>query len=390
MHADDPIVFTIFLIFSGAAILATVALYARQVLLVAYIVLGILLGPHVGGLINDTELVREIAHIGIIFLLFLMGLELNPRELILLLRKTVLLTLVSAIIFSGLGVLVALAIGIDLVSSLVVGACMIFSSTIIGLKLLPTTVLHHQRTGEVMISILLLQDLIAILLLVFLEGGADPNHQAIEVVKLMLAVPLLALSAGLFVRFVLLHLLKSFDTIREYVFLISIGWCLGIAELAAWLGLSAEVGAFIAGITLATSPVSRYMAESLRPLRDFFLIMFFFSLGAGFDLGMTTEILLPALLLAALLLLCKPIVFRWLLHSAGETRQRAAEIGIRLGQMSEFSLLVAILALERNVISEQASYLVQLTTLLSFIASTYLVVLRYPTPIALSDELRKD
>ena len=390
MHADDPIVFTIFLIFSGAAILATVALYARQVLLVAYIVLGILLGPHVGGLINDTELVREIAHIGIIFLLFLMGLELNPRELILLLRKTVLLTLVSAIIFSGLGVLVALAIGIDLVSSLVVGACMIFSSTIIGLKLLPTTVLHHQRTGEVMISILLLQDLIAILLLVFLEGGADPNQQAFEVVKLMLAVPLLALSAGLFVRFVLLHLLKSFDTIREYVFLISIGWCLGIAELAAWLGLSAEVGAFIAGITLATSPVSRYMAESLRPLRDFFLIMFFFSLGAGFDLGMTTEILLPALLLAALLLLCKPIVFRWLLHSAGETRQRAAEIGIRLGQMSEFSLLVAILALERNVISEQASYLVQLTTLLSFIASTYLVVLRYPTPIALSDELRKD
>lgn len=390
MPIEDPIIHTIFLIFSGAAILATAALYARQVLLVAYIVLGVLFGPDVAKLVDDPDLIGEIAHIGIMFLLFLMGLELNPRDLLLLLRKTVLVTLVSSLIFSGLGILVALAFGFDLVSALVIGACMIFSSTIIGLKLLPTTVLHHQRTGEVMISILLLQDLLAIVLLITLEGGGEMDNQAFEVLRSVLAVPALALAAVLFVRFVLLRLLQKFDTIREYVFLISIGWCLGIAELADWLGISHEIGAFIAGVALATSPISLYMAESLRPLRDFFLIMFFFSLGAGFDLDMAGQILMPALLLAVVMLLCKPVVFGWLLRKAGEQEQRAGEIGARLGQLSEFSLLVAVLALERNIISEQASNLIQLTTLLSFMASTYIVVLRFPTPIALSDALRKD
>jgi Kef-type K+ transport system membrane component KefB len=390
MPPNESIIFTIFLIFSGAALLATLALYARQALLVVYILLGVLLGPSVGDVVSDPDLIREIAHVGIIFLLFLMGLELNPRDLLLLLRKTVLVTLVSSLAFAGIGVLLALAFGFGLGESLVVGAAATFSSTIIGLKLLPTTVLHHQRTGEVVISILLLQDLLAILLLVVLKGGGAEEHPVLEVVKLVLAVPLLAGVAALAVRFVLLHLIRTFDTIREYVFLLAIGWCLGVAEAAAALGVSHEIGAFIAGVTLATSPVSLYMAENLRPLRDFFLIMFFFSLGAGFDLSMIGGVLLPAALLAGLMLAIKPPVFRLLLRLAGESAQRSGEIGVRLGQMSEFSLLVAVLALDRGEIGEQASYLIQLATLLTFMVSTYLVVLRYPTPIALSEDLRRD
>ena len=390
MPPNESIIFTIFLIFSGAALLATLALYARQALLVVYILLGVLLGPSVGDVVSDPGLIREIAHVGIIFLLFLMGLELNPRDLLLLLRKTVLVTLVSSLAFAGIGVLLALAFGFGLGESLVVGAAATFSSTIIGLKLLPTTVLHHQRTGEVVISILLLQDLLAILLLVVLKGGGAEEHPVLEVVKLALAVPLLAGVAALVVHFVLLHLIRTFDTIREYVFLLAIGWCLGVAEAAAALGVSHEIGAFIAGVTLATSPVSLYMAENLRPLRDFFLIMFFFSLGAGFDLSMIGEVLLPAALLAGLMLAVKPPVFRSLLRLAGESAQRSGEIGVRLGQMSEFSLLVAVLALDRGEIGEQASYLIQLATLLTFMVSTYLVVLRYPTPIALSEDLRRD
>jgi Kef-type K+ transport system membrane component KefB len=242
----------------------------------------------------------------------------------------------------------------------------------------------------VVISILLLQDLLAILLLVVLKGGGAEEHPVLEVVKLALTVPLLAGVAALVVHFVLLHLIRTFDTIREYVFLLAIGWCLGVAEAAAALGVSHEIGAFIAGVTLATSPVSLYMAENLRPLRDFFLIMFFFSLGAGFDLSMIGGVLLPAALLAGLMLAVKPPVFRSLLRLAGESAQRSGEIGVRLGQMSEFSLLVAVLALDRGEIGEQASYLIQLATLLTFMVSTYLVVLRYPTPIALSEDLRRD
>jgi Kef-type K+ transport system membrane component KefB len=132
------------------------------------------------------------------------------------------------------------------------------------------------------------------------------------------------------------------------------------------------------------------MSENLRPLRDFFLVMFFFSLGAGFDLGMLGSLFLPAMVFAVLSVAGKPPVFRLLLARSGETDKRATEVGARLGQLSEFSLLVSLLALEQGLIGIEASYLIQLATLLTFFASTYLVVLRYPTPIALSNELRRN
>jgi Kef-type K+ transport system membrane component KefB len=386
----QDIVFTIFLIFSGAAVLATLALYARQALLVAYILLGVLLGPSVLSLVDDPELIGEIAHIGIMFLLFLMGLELNPREFLLLMRKTTVVTLISSVAFWGVGALLAALFGYAFWETLLIGAAMIFSSTIVGLKLLPTTVLHHQRTGEIIISILLLQDFIAILLLLLLEGSGAQEHPVMEFFKLALALPLLIGAAALFVRYVLLRLLKAFDTFHEYVFLLAIGWCLGMAEAAAGLGISHEIGAFIGGVTLASSPISLYMAENLKPLRDFFLVMFFFSLGAGFDLNMLPVVFFPALLFAVLTIIGKPWVFSWLLRRGAEQPQRAMEVGVRLGQLSEFSLLIAVLALQQGKIGAEASYLIQLATLLTFFASTYRVVLRYPTPIALSDELRRN
>ena len=156
------------------------------------------------------------------------------------------------------------------------------------------------------------------------------------------------------------------------------------------LGLSAEIGAFIAGVTLASSPISRFIAENLKPLRDFFLVLFFFSLGAGFDLGMIEEVMLPALLLAGVMMLLKPQVFRRLLLRTGESEKRSHEVGYRLGQMSEFSLLLAVLAADMSVISSEASYLIQLATLLTFLVSSYVVVLRFPTPIAVTDALRRD
>jgi len=387
---QQDIVFTIFLIFTGAAVLATIALFARQALLVAYILLGILLGPSALGLVSDPDLIGEIAHIGIMFLLFLMGLELNPREFLLLMRKTIIVTLASSLVFWCTGTLLALLFGYSYREALLIGSVMIFSSTIIGLKLLPTTVLHHQRTGDIIISILLLQDFIAILLLLMVEGSAARGQTITEFMKLLLALPLLIGAAVLFVRMVLLRLLQKFDTFREYIFLLAIGWCLGMAEAAAALGVSHEIGAFVGGVTLATSPISLYMSENLKPLRDFFLVIFFFSLGAGFDLSMLGSLLLPAVVFALLSVAGKPPVFRLLLERSGETEKRASEVGARLGQLSEFSLLVSVLALEQGLIGIEASYLIQLTTLLTFFASTYLVVLRYPTPIALSNELRRN
>ncbi|HCJ4209869.1 TPA: cation:proton antiporter, partial [Legionella pneumophila] len=177
---------------------------------------------------------------------------------------------------------------------------------------------------------------------------------------------------------------------QEYVFLLSIGWCLGISVLAQTIGLSEDIGAFIAGVALASSPISLFIAESLKPLRDFFLVMFFFSIGATFNFGFGAQVVIPAVILATLILIIKPLLFYILLARSGEKKQVAKEVGIRLGQGSEFSLLVASIALSANLISEVASNLIQATTILTFIVSSYLVVLKYPTPIALSEKMRKD
>lgn len=387
---QDPFVFTAFLIFTGAALMATLALFARQSLLVAYVLLGLLLGPSVLGVISDPTLIEDISHIGIIFLLFLLGLNLNPRELVQMLRKTSWITLVSSFLFGVIGFVVASMFGFSLNDSLLVGAVMTFSSTIIGLKLLPTSVLHHQRTGEFIISILLLQDLIAIGLLIYIQGHGAGETSLWEPLLLILKLPLLALFAWLMTRYLLIRLIRRFDKIHEYIFLAAIGWCLGMAELAIMIGLSAEIGAFIAGVTLATSPIALFVSESLKPLRDFFLVLFFFALGARVDLSLAMPVMVPALILAATSLFIKPPVFSWLINYLGESPKRGREIGIRLGQLSEFSLLVSVVALDAAVISQKAAYLIQFATLFSFIASSYWIVQRLPTPIAIRDELRLD
>ncbi len=387
------ITFSFFLIFSGAALFATLALYTRQPLIIAYIALGACIGPFGASLVTDTGLLGDIGHVGIIFLLFLLGLDMQPQALWSTLRKSTVVAVFSSAIFLGMGFTVALSFGFARVDALVIGAAMMFSSTIIGIKLLPTTVLHHRHIGELMIGLLLLQDLLAIIVLMVLfsaSGSSDKGGMAGELALSLLGLPLLAGGALLVVRYALLPLIARYDRFHEYIFLLAIGWCLGLAECASLLGLSEEIGAFIAGITIATSPISQYIAVNLKPLRDFFLILFFFAVGARFEFSLMGQVWAPALLLSLLVLCLKPVVYRFLLKGVSEKRSLAWDLGFRLGQASEFSLLIAYVAVGSALISEQASLLIQATTIITLLASSYIVVLNYPTPIAISDRLRRD
>ncbi len=387
---EASLTFSFFIIFSGAALLASLSLYARQPLLIAYICLGAICGPYGMGWVNDLSLLSDIAHVGILFLLFLLGLDMQPQALLSVIRKASLVTLVSSAIFSASGFLVSISFGFGTTESLIIGAAMMFSSTIIGIKLLPTTVLHHRHIGELMIGILLIQDMLAILVLLLLMSGGNGHLDLTAFIKVIAALPILVGTAFVLVRYMLLPLLQRFDRFQEYIFLLAIGWCLGMAELSHWLGLSSEIGAFIGGVSIATSPISQFIASSLRPLRDFFLIMFFFSVGASFDFAMLPSIWVPALILAVLVLAGKPTVFRFLLRGMSEKREFAWDVGFRLGQISEFSLLIAYLAVSQGMLGREASHLIQAAAIMTFLASSYIVVLNYPSPIAISDKLRRD
>ena len=389
MHND--IVFSLFIIFSGAAMLASLALYTRQSLLVAYILLGLFVGPWGGEFITDPKIIEQIGQIGIVFLLFLLGLHLEPQSLVKLLKETTIATLLSSSVFALVGYSVGYMAGYSSFECIVIGVSMMYSSTIIGLKLLPTTILHHQRTGEIVISVLLLQDIIAIFSLLWLQAASSPEGGVLlEMAKVFILLPVVTGFAFLFEKYVIGFAFRKFDRIHEYLFLLAIGWCLAIGQLAEYLKLSFEVGAFIAGISLATNPIARFIAENLRPLRDFFLILFFFSLGASIDLSMAKKSMLPAIVLAGLMLILKPICFKYCLKKISPSIKVAKEVGVRIGQISEFSLLVAYLALEHQLIGVEAAYLIQSATILTFIVSSYIIVNRYPTPIAAHSRLRRD
>ncbi len=388
--SGSNIIFSLFLVFTGAAVFATVALYARQALLVAYIFLGMVLGPWGLGIVGDPAWIGEVANVGIMFLLFLLGLNMLPQQLWRIFREAISVTLLSSLAFLIIGVLLALALGYSAREAAFIGAALMFSSTIIGLKLLPTTALHHRHTGQVIVSVLLLQDLLAIIVLLVLEGYGKGGNLALEVGLQLLHLPMLIGVAYILERFLILPLISRFDQIHEYIFLLTIGWCLGIAQFGQMLGLSHAIGAFVAGVMLATSPIALFIAESLKPLRDFFLILFFFSLGAKFNVELLTTVVIPASLFAGAMLVIKPLVFKHLLIRAGEQRSLSREIGVRLGQNSEFALLIAVLAADSKFINHSVSYLSQMTTLITFVVSSYVVVLRYPTPIAVSDRLRRD
>lgn len=390
---DVNIVHSFFLIFAGAAVVASLALYTKQPLILAYIALGALFGPYALQLVDQPKLLDGMSHIGIIFLLFLLGLDMQPSHLFNMLKKASWVAIASSLAFAALGYLTAKAFHYTQMEAIIIGLAMMFSSTIICIKLLPTTVLHHKHTGEIVVGLLLLQDIIAIaalLALVAIGNSTSEGDVMQQYLMPIIGLPTLIVGSFVLVKYVLLPLLSKFDRFHEYIFLLSIGWCLSMATAAEVLGLSAEMGAFVAGVALATSPISQYIAIHLKPLRDFFLILFFFSIGASFNLDLLGLVIWPALTLALLSMIVKPTVFRYLLKGLKEDKSTSWEVGFRLGQVSEFSLLIAYLATSLGLIGIEASHVIQATAILTFALSTYVVILCYPNPIAISDRLRRD
>lgn len=372
------LILTIFLVFAGATIFSTLALYLRQSLLVAYMIFGIIAGPWGLKVISSIDLIHRVDDIGIIFLMFLLGLHLKPQSLLRVIYKISWVALASSAIFFVIGAISGYWCGYNLAENLIIGASMMFSSTIISLKLLPSNAEQHPYTKEVMVGLLLLQDLIAIIVLLGVDiaghGGVGFSH----LILLIASFPTILLFVFLVERFILKKLFAKFSEVHEYMFLVTIAWCLGVAELAHVVGLSYEIGAFIAGIAIAASPIAFYISGQMQPIRDFFLVLFFFIIGASFNLRYLEVIIVPTLLLTVVFMGLKPLVFQFLLQQVDVTKNVAWEIGIRLGQLSEFSLLVIFAADRNRLIGSSAVYLVQAVTMLMFIASSYVVVKRYP------------
>lgn len=255
-------------------------------------------------------------------------------------------------------------------------------------KLLPTTQLHHKRIGAICIGILILQDLIAILILAFIVG-IKHNYLSLPIqgIYILMKLCLLVILALLIEGYILRKMILRLERLHEMIFILGLAWCLGVGWLSSQFGLSYEIGAFIAGVLLARHPISLFISEKLKPLRDFFLVLFFFSLGASIDFIQIKSLIPKAALIALLYVILKSHYFRFALREVKEPDYLRKEIGIRMSQASEFSLLVALSLFEFGFIDRVAFNFIQLITIFTFVISSYIVVLKYPTPVGVKEEL---
>ena len=370
-----------------SAILAWIASQTRQPIIAGYFLCGVLIGPACFGLVKPSVVLEDLSRLGVMLLLFLAGLVLHPDRLRTFFKKAAVVTLAGSALTWILVFALLRIWGHSTLDCVVAAVALMFSSTILVVKLLPTTTLHQQRMGSICIATLIAQDLLAVIVLMFL-GSQDST--ALALLWLPVKVVLLIALAVFGEQYVLRTMMRRADRYNEVLIMLCLGWCVGIAWLAAYVGIPHEVGAFIAGVAVARGKLSLVLSEQLKPLRDFFLMFFFFVLGAALEFSHLRSIWLPALLAAGLIVVSRPFWLRCLFLRMGEDEKFSSEISVRLGQASEFAMVIALAASQANQLSAGMSQLIQLTTVLTMLISSYIVIMKYPTPIGVHARLQRD
>lgn len=344
----------------------------RQPLIIGHIITGILVGPSVLHLVHERAAFEAFSELGITLLLFIIGMELNAA-VIRRMGRTVLVTALALLAVMGsVGFAVAGLMGFGPGESVFIGLALFFSSTIIIAKVLSDKKELTRLHGQIAIGIILLDDIVATVALLFVatgKGGWGTSELLLLAAKggaLMLVFSFISLK-------VLPRLSKFMATSQELLFLFSLAWGFGVATLVHKVGFSVEIGALFAGVTLAQLPYAAAMGSRLKPLRDFFVVVFFITLGESLGLGGLHAALVPALIFAGLVLLLKPIIVMAALGMLGYTKHTSFKAAINLSQISEFSIILIVLAAGSGLVSGELAAVTTLVALITIAVSTYLM-----------------
>jgi len=360
-----------------AAAIGALAFWLRQPLIIAFVFVGILLGPVGLDWVHALDQVDLFAKLGIGLLLFVVGLKLDPHLIRSVGRVAIVAGLGQMIMTAVVGYAVALALGMTPMTAFYVAAALTFSSTVIIIKLLSDKREIDALHGRIALGILIMQDIVVVILMIGLTaygGAAQEVHfgkQALEVIGK--GVGFLALIA-IATRYLLPSLLRSLARWPELLTLFAIAWAIGLASLGTGLGFSKEVGAFVAGVALAATPYKAILAARLVSLRDFLLLFFFIDLGVQIDMGHLGAALGPAILLSVIVLVGKPIMVMALVGGMRYSKHTAVTAGLTMGQISEFSLILAALGLSLGHIDRPTMGLITLVGLITIGLSTYMIL----------------
>ncbi|NUN70461.1 MAG: cation:proton antiporter [Bacteroidetes bacterium] len=347
----------------------------KQPIILGYLVTGAIIGPQIGlGLVTDAESIEIISEIGLILLLFIIGLEMNPQKL---------LSSGRQLIVTGIGQFVlCVLLGVAFFSlfnygfqggnleGLYLALLCALSSTAIVVKILYDKFESDTLHGRITLGILIIQDVWAILLLAMQPNLANPYLPAIVVAIIKTIV--LVVAGLLFSRYVLKYIFESIVNAPEMVVLMSIGWCSFVAFSAGYLGLSKEMGALVAGIAISSYPYSIHVTAKTLPLRDFFLTLFFISLGMKMVVP-TQDIIIMASVLVGFIFLSRFATVYPLLSVTGGGRRTSFITSLNLAQISEFSLVIAALGIGYGHVREELVALLIYAMAFSSIISSYAI-----------------
>jgi len=366
------------LIIVGALVCVLILRQVSVPNIVAYIIAGLLLGP-VLGLVEVTSTLDLIAEFGIVLLLFLVGLELSIATIKDIGKTAFVAGGVQMSITAAGGAAIAYAFGLFPIETLVVGVAVMFSSTVVVIKLLETRGDLNETYGRIAVGVLLVQDLVVVIVLTLVAGLGGQDELALADVATGLGTALLGMVVlGAVVigatMYVLPKVMGWISSSPEGLFIWSLFWCFLVVEISELLNLSPEIGAFLAGIALAQLPFHDELRRRVHPLMNLFIVVFFVSLGIQMELGEALAMWPLAVTLAAFVMIMKPLIFFWVLPRLNHTEHTSFLTGITLAQISEFSLIFGALALSAGLIDTVLLSLITLVGLITFGLSAFLII----------------
>ncbi|KRE25370.1 sodium:proton exchanger [Mycobacterium sp. Soil538] len=357
-----------------ATVAGLAAIKLRQPLIVAFILVGVGVGPVGLGWVSTADTLELLSELGLAILLFLVGLRLDLHMI----RSTgpvaVATGLGQVIVTAVLGYLIALALGMDTVTALYVAVALAFSSTIIIVKLLSDKRELEQLHGRIALGLLIVQDMVVVVVMIGLTAFGQQRAGSVGsgIAAVVGKGVVLLVALWLLMRFLLPRLMPQIARSQELLVLFGVSYAVSVAAASEWLGFNAEVGAFLAGVSLASTPFRDALGARLLSLRDFLLLFFFITLGAGLDFTDATRQLAPAAVLTVFVLVVKPLIIIAIMAALRYPVRVGFSVGVPAAQVSEFSLILVALGLTLGHIDNTTVSLITVVGLITIAASTYM------------------
>lgn len=364
---------TIILVVLGVSVIMRIL---KQPLIIGYIISGILVGPSFFNLIGSGEMLNVFSEMGIAFLLFIVGLHLSPR-VIKEVGPVALVTGIGQIVFTAsIGYIIGLFFGFNPLTSLYIATALTFSSTIIILKLISDKDALEKLYGKISVGFLLVQDFVAILILIVVSSvsSGSGGNAGLLFLMTLLKGSVIIFVFGLISYYALPKLDSFLSKSQEFLFLFSIAWGFGLSIIFLYNGFSIEVGALIAGILLSFAPYSYEISSKLKPLRDFFLISFFVILGSQMVFSDISSLKIPIIAFTLLVVLGNPFIVIFLMGRMKYSKKTSFMAGLTVAQIGEFSLIFVALGVKVGHVSQEILSFITIISLMTIFGCTYLIM----------------